>query len=174
MREHESFVRLEGVSESYSDATPAQKSGYSNAISWLPTDIEIAPDAESIAVKDYFNNVHPANQQGLHEALTGLLQKFIPMFENLLGDLRNYSVETVLGDVQSELDETNRPINPETNQPVDYWEDDDSMRAWEEFLATGPYIDPKPGKYEPEVRTFGTGYSLNGKTIQIIAKIAEM
>lgn len=178
MRECESYIRLEGVGESYSGHTPAQRSGHSTATSWLPTDIKVEVD-ESIVVKEYFNNVHPADQEGLHEGLTALLRKFIPMFDRLLADLRNYIIKTVLGDEQSELDETTRPVNPKTNEPVEYWEDDEdeieeTPRAWENWLATAPYIDPKPGKYQPEMRFLGTGYTLKGKTVQIIAKIAEM
>lgn len=176
MREFEGYTRLEGVGDTYSNASPAQRSGHSSFTSWLPTDVAVDQDGKGVKLEGYINNVHPVLQEGLHDALKDLLFRFVPMFERVLGDLRNYTTDTVLGDAQSELDESKRPLSTKTGKHIEYWEDDedDHNPSWDEWLSTAPYIDPKPGTYESGTRLLGTGYSLKGKKVQIIAKVAEM
>lgn len=178
MRECEGYNRLESVGESWGDVSGAQRSGYSTTTSWLPTDVRVSEDGSDVKLLSYINNVHPLHQKGLEHVLTATLSQFIPMFEKLLGDLRNYTIDTVLGDKQSELDRSDIPINPKTGEPIESWDEDEEgiegPTAWERWIQTAPYIDPKPGKYTAESRILGDGYSLKGKNIQVIVKVAEM
>lgn len=179
IREFDGYKRLDGISVPWPDGTPAQRSGHSNTTCWLPTDVEVDLNDKAVELKSYINNVHPIYQSGLHEALKTLLTRFIPMFEKLLGDLRNHTTGTLFEGDWSCLDEDKRPINPDTGKPIterdgDEDEDWDHNPAWVAWLETQPYIDPKPDEYECRTRMLGTGYSLKGKTVQIIVKVAEM
>ena len=97
----------------------------------------------------------------------------------------------VLGDAQSTLDESTRPIDPKTGEAVDSWcEEEDEIelteeedaagfdstqpKAWRQWMLTKPYIHPIPGPIPVRGIRLGEGYTLNGKKIQIITKIAEM
>ena len=76
------------------------------------------------------NNVNPGHQGALHNALTALLARFIPLFSKTLGDLRSHVHRTsVLGDEQSRMDRSGMPINPQTGEPYEEYCDDE---AWEQ------------------------------------------
>ena len=185
---------------------------HSEASAWLPTDFEVDSTGSRVMAQSYINNVNPEHQGALHNALSGLLAKFIPLFSKTLGDLRSHIHRTsVLGEAQSSTDKSGMPINPQTSEPFeeycgdDTWEqaEVDAMNAaaeaqrvtdgrtdgffWEydgwtpkeytcwmnDNIAT-LYTDPVPRLYVKPDRSLGTGYSLNGRHIQPITKIAEM
>jgi hypothetical protein len=164
-----------------------ERNGHSSMSSWLPTDFEVSESGKSLSLRGYINNIHPQQQTGLQHAIVTLLAKFLPLFERTLGDLRAYSTKSVIGDEQSRLDESTHPVNPKTGEPIEHWdemEDEDSDNsdthdqdlptAWDRWIDTKPYIDPVPQRYVPEERLMGDGYTLGGKTIQVIVKVAEM
>lgn len=131
--------------------------------------------------RGYINNVHPETQGGLHNALSGLLGRFMPLFSKALLDLAFFDrTQRVLGDQQSELDQSTRPVDPRTQKPVEQYDEEtyEENPLYEDWLDTSPYIDPLPGPYDARSslteRTLGTGYSLAGRTVQVIVKVAEM
>lgn len=163
---------LEGSDESL------QHAGLSKTTSWLPTDFTVSEDGKHLKALSYINNVHPLAHAKLQDVLVELLEAFLPMFERTAGDLTSYidGFPRLFGDEQSELDDSTRPVDPKTGEPIESWndEEDEDDERWETWLETLPYIDPKPKPYEPLASPLGSGFRLNGRTIQVIVKVAEM
>lgn len=164
----------------------------SKTTAWLPTDFSVSPDGKVTALSN-INNVDPEKQGGLHNALCGTLEAMIPMFSRCLADLRSGQQHVrILGEKQCEIDESTRPIDPFTEEPVrDYVEAEHEQedlseaedeagfgtwqpKLWRQWMLTKPFIDPVPEPYIAPKIGLGEGYSLNGKTIQVITKVAEM
>ncbi|KIY47901.1 hypothetical protein FISHEDRAFT_74239 [Fistulina hepatica ATCC 64428] len=56
----------------------------SRKLAWLPSDFAVSNKSAVSLASPYINNVHPSNK-GLISAIEGVLGKFIPMFERVLG-----------------------------------------------------------------------------------------
>lgn len=57
---------------------------------WLPTDVQIQQDGDgkfTTKFLDYINNLHPKEHSKLYSTLEGVLARFIPLWERVLGDL---------------------------------------------------------------------------------------
>ncbi|KAF9272153.1 hypothetical protein BGZ88_005133 [Linnemannia elongata] len=79
--------------ESPTDVAPVSKSCkvdstfYSITHQWLPTDFDINPDGK-VKAKSYINNLHPVEHKEMYPVLEGILEKFLQMFEEVLGEMR--------------------------------------------------------------------------------------
>jgi hypothetical protein len=67
--------------------TKIQKSEFmSEKFQWIPSDIEVTKEGK-VKFLSYINNLHPYEHSDLYGNLSSILEKFIPMFENVLTDL---------------------------------------------------------------------------------------
>ena len=150
---------------------------FSKKSSWIPTDFNVSEDGKSCKAIDYINNIHPEKQSTVHNALEELLACFIPLFNRTLSNARNLMKPRL--PQLSQLDQGLVPIDPDTEERIDYWETEEQEKAFEAWLeqAKHLYEDPKPilnSEKEALLSRLEKNYSLNGRTVQVICKIAEM
>jgi hypothetical protein len=58
----------------------------SEKFQWLPTDFDVSPEGK-VRAKSYINNLHPEKHKAMYPVLEEILEKFLPMFEEVLGEL---------------------------------------------------------------------------------------
>ncbi|KAG0068868.1 hypothetical protein BGZ89_003959 [Linnemannia elongata] len=74
------------------DVAPVPKSStvrsvfYSKTHQWLPTDFDITPEGK-IKARSYINNLHPVEHEEMYPVLEEILEKFLPMFEEVLAEI---------------------------------------------------------------------------------------
>ncbi|CAO3571433.1 unnamed protein product [Mortierella alpina] len=56
---------------------------------WLSTDVKVTPEGQ-VKIKSYVNNLHPIEHKDIYPALEGILERFLPMFEEVLGEMLQY------------------------------------------------------------------------------------
>ncbi len=61
---------------------------FSERFQWLPTDVEVGDDGQ-VAFLSYVNNVHPERHRELASVLPELFARMLPLWENVLTDLRH-------------------------------------------------------------------------------------
>ncbi|KAF8986366.1 hypothetical protein BGZ46_005551 [Entomortierella lignicola] len=65
-----------------------KKSYSSKRYQWLPTDFQVGDDGKFRA-RSYINNLHPIKHKDMYPVLEEIFDKFLPMFEEVLGDMRD-------------------------------------------------------------------------------------
>lgn len=133
----------------------------SDKFQWLPTEFYIKNGKTTI--NGYINNLHDDN---LVVPIAEIFDKMIPMFELCLGELVNppYSPRVIFENESSPWYKDNNKDNQDYDSEEDYEDDYDEFAKYE-------FVPPKiqsfrPPNYQP--------YSLEGKTLQVITKIAEI
>ncbi|KAG9126181.1 hypothetical protein FRC07_004559 [Ceratobasidium sp. 392] len=141
---------------------------------WLPTDFEISEDGKSAKSVSYINNLNPELHHDLHHTIEDLVAKFVPLFERVLTDSipENKAIPKRVPN-QYSYNETYAP-KPEWRDDRD---DDENEAVYEKWAAGRPYFGPdvSPKGYQIgslEYRKFK--YTLAGKTIQVVAKLANI
>ncbi|MFD6419944.1 DUF4246 family protein, partial [Streptomyces sp. NPDC060194] len=61
---------------------------FSERFQWLPTDIDVSAEG-SVSLRSYVNNVHPEKHRELLAVLPELMGRMLPLWENVLTDLRH-------------------------------------------------------------------------------------
>ncbi|KAF9339075.1 hypothetical protein BGX26_009489, partial [Mortierella sp. AD094] len=61
---------------------------YSEKYQWLPTDFEISEEGK-VKARSYINNLHPIQHKDMYPVLEEIFEKFHPMFEEVLADMRD-------------------------------------------------------------------------------------
>jgi hypothetical protein len=166
-------IELKFVADSGAHA----KTDYSHQFQWLPSEFKIAEDG-TVSIESYINNLHPQIHQKLYGVIAKIFEKFVPMFNQTLTDL-------VLHDLW-----TNRiKVDYDCWEEVDDYckrkgkvmiEDDEEKgiegnvdEIYHEYFTERQHIEPDIGAFVP--RYFGGDrYTLKGKTVQVITKIAHI
>ncbi|KAG8705992.1 hypothetical protein FRC09_002641 [Ceratobasidium sp. 395] len=141
---------------------------------WLPTDFEVSQDGKSAKSVSYINNLNPGVHLDLHHTLEDVVAKFVPLFEHVLTDSipENKAVPQRVPNEYS-YNETYAP-QPEWSDNLD---EEENEAAWQQWAKNRPYFGPEvnPRGYQLgslEHRRFN--YTLAGKTIQVIVKLANI
>lgn len=132
---------------------------------WLPTDFIVSNDSKSVESDGYINNLHPDEHSELHKTIEELIAAYIPLFERTLTD---------------SIPENN--VVPErTNNTYSYddggYPGKDYCRDYEEWYNNRPIILPQvvKGGYVPGIlEQRKIQYTLAGRTIQVIVKLANI
>ncbi|KAH7337290.1 hypothetical protein B0J17DRAFT_769438 [Rhizoctonia solani] len=141
---------------------------------WLPTDFKISEDGKSVKAVSYINNLHPLENAELYKMIEGIIAAYIPLFERVLTDsiLENNVIPERTHNGYSYDEDGYRPT-PELDDS-NYEEFDQLYEEWEEGRPIVlPYI--REGGYKLgslEERT--VRYTLDGRTIQVIVKLANI
>ncbi|KAG8724298.1 hypothetical protein FRC09_020359 [Ceratobasidium sp. 395] len=147
----------------------------SQKFQWLPTEFVVSDDSKLVKSVSYINNLHPDRHAELHAAIEGLIGVYIPLFERVLTD----SIPS------------NKAIPSRTNNSYSYQEDykpeprwgdyenrDDEYetvhRDWSENRPINLPDVPSEGYVSGSLEKRDTWYSLAGKTIQVIVKLANI
>jgi hypothetical protein len=127
----------------------------SKKFQWLPTDVSVSKEGK-VQFQSYINNLHPLKHKSLYKSLEIILEKFIPMFEKVLG----YDRQPIIGSNYHEpLHET---FNSKFLYPKRKREDDDPVFFTEEFE-----------EYPEELFSL-KGTKKYSRTIQVIVKLANI
>ncbi|KAF9561931.1 hypothetical protein EC968_005425 [Mortierella alpina] len=58
----------------------------SDKYQFLPTDVEVTPEGK-VKFKSYINNLPPIEHRDMYPVLEGIFERFLPMFEKVLGEM---------------------------------------------------------------------------------------
>ncbi|CAO3565366.1 unnamed protein product [Mortierella alpina] len=127
---------------------------------WLPTDFEVSQEGK-VKIKSYINNLHPVEHEGMYPVLGEIFEKFLPMFEEVLGDMRQLAT-----DKQFRL----------KAEPYEWYGESPSIETDEEYEQYYETRVPKPVEV-PEFtpRKESERYNLKtGFPLQVICKLADI
>ena len=135
---------------------------------WLPTDFEVINSGD-VKCLGYINNLHPTRYASLYPPITSILARFIPLFERVLSDTLSAEPELAIevdpyGWYPEDLEE------PDLEGP--YTPEHDIYDEWERLHKWPVVPDPEPFKPQPDDER--TTYSLKGRTLQVIVKLANI
>ncbi|KAG9100700.1 hypothetical protein FRC07_010390, partial [Ceratobasidium sp. 392] len=147
----------------------------SQKFQWLPTDFVVSDDGKLVKSVSYINNLHPNQHADLHTAVEGLIGAFIPLFERVLTDSipLNRAVPERTNNEYS-YDESYKPEPDYRDFPDDSEEYENLHKEW---FDNRPIRLPNvcsEGYVLGSLEMRGTSYSLAGKTVQVIVKLANI
>ncbi|KAF9644280.1 hypothetical protein BDM02DRAFT_3150579 [Thelephora ganbajun] len=151
----------------------------SKQFQWLPSDFTVSDRGKVSLFSPYINNIHPAYHADLYTVIPEVLERALPMFEQVLSDLRRpllpMRIETTkVGYYPPERFESALclwddwppwPEEEQSNSP------DFNETEW--YRAQGPRI-PEGRPYNGGLEMVQKTVSLNGQTIQCIVKLANI
>ncbi|KAH9923764.1 uncharacterized protein BXZ73DRAFT_103809 [Epithele typhae] len=137
---------------------------------WLPTDFTVSQHG-AVRPMSYINNIDPARYPALYPTLASILEKFVPLFEHVLTTTNSSQPPLPLAIA---VDPVNwYPERPDWAEPL-VGETQEELRARQEEwtrLHEWPII-PDPAPFSPPPAR--APYSLRGRTIQVIVKLANI
>ncbi|KAI0737516.1 hypothetical protein C8Q80DRAFT_1276274 [Daedaleopsis nitida] len=129
---------------------------------WLPTDFQLSDSGEVKALA-YINNLHPMRHAALYPCIESILARFMPLFERVL--TAALSVDPPLA------------INVDPHRWYDNireYEEEEDYEEWQRTYQWPTIPDPAPFEpYEPAPESRAE-YSLRGRKIQVIVKLANI
>ena len=125
------FCLVRGVSRPDDSAWPSlgpdeARYALSGKFQWLPTDVEVSENGDAVFLS-YVNNLHPVAHRELASILPALFGRMLPLFENVLTDLRNPRPARIKAGANSWY--VDEPVLAPAN------DDDDALRAWQAAWA---------------------------------------
>ncbi|PIL29309.1 hypothetical protein GSI_09360 [Ganoderma sinense ZZ0214-1] len=141
---------------------------------WLPTDFEVSAEG-GVRALSYINNLHPTHHRALYPAISSILARFIPLFENVLTDAINPEPQNAVRPNPHEWYNHVYSENPDVPRPYDEPDPEDSTFKDENGYWYGrwPYV-PEPVPFQPPSTEGRTTVSLRGRTLQVIVKLANI
>ncbi|KAI0324721.1 hypothetical protein GY45DRAFT_1288418 [Cubamyces sp. BRFM 1775] len=136
----------------------------SKAYQWLPTDFAITADGR-VTPKGYINNLHPVDYAVGYQTIPSILERFVPLFERTLSDQLSPPPPPIF------------PIEPQMWYSREYDSrpeelEHGEMEAWERLNHWPDIPDALP--FQPPSEEGRVSFSLKGRTIQVIVKMANI
>ncbi|MFE2263157.1 DUF4246 domain-containing protein [Streptomyces griseosporeus] len=152
------------------------KHEFSEKFQWLPTDVDVSDDGE-VTFRSYVNNVHPERHHELASVLPDLFARFLPLWENVLTDLRHPRPLRIEADPYGWYD--SEPEYPDRSSYSDDEAHAEAVSAWEEaqddwWENRRPVVPDAPEFTAPEVPGEGARVGLRGRRLQVIVKVASV
>ncbi|MFE3928382.1 DUF4246 domain-containing protein [Streptomyces sp. YIM B13508] len=152
---------------------------FSEKFQWLPTDVDVDDDGR-VSFRSYVNNVHPEQHRDLAAVLPELFARMLPLWENVLTDLRHPRPLRITVDPYRwyESDEYDVP-EPEEDDFADEESYEKAYEAWEEaeekwWDDRRPILPDAPAFTPPQVPEGSDRVSLRGRRLQVIVKLATI
>ncbi|KAG9083189.1 hypothetical protein FRC06_004665, partial [Ceratobasidium sp. 370] len=147
----------------------------SQKFQWLPTDFVVSDDGKTVKSVSYINNLNPDQHAGLHTTIGELIGAFLPLFERVLTDSipTNHAVPERTNNSYSYDDD----YKPQPNYKDYPNRDEEFDRVSEEWSEGRPIRLPdvsSKGYPLGSLEKRDTWYSLAGRTIQVIVKLANI
>lgn len=139
----------------------------SSRYQWIPTPIEVDDD-KKVRFLSYVNNLHPKRHAQLYHVLAEMLTATIPLFEYVLGFLKEDRHPKIDLSGFEMYDPECRPPKLEKDESHETYDG----RWWEEYLENRPMLPIPVEKYKPVQQV--QPVSLSGRKLQIITKIQEI
>ncbi|QRW06173.1 hypothetical protein RhiLY_05172 [Ceratobasidium sp. AG-Ba] len=147
----------------------------SQKFQWLPADFVVSKDGKSVKSVSYINNLHPDRHSDLHEAVEGLIGSFLPLFERVLTD------SIPANNAVPERTDNSYSYDEDYMPAPDYREyennEDEYDQLYEEWSEGRPIRLPEvdsEGYVSGSLEKRDIWYSLAGRTIQVIVKLANI
>ncbi|WP_084477695.1 DUF4246 domain-containing protein [Nocardia jejuensis] len=153
-------------------AHPSVRYAYSEKFQWLPTDVVVGDDGEAV-FRSYVNNVHPEAHRHLDSVLPVLFSRLLPLFENVLTDLRHPRPLRIEADSCSWYDEDpDKPVEPSEEEGTE------ARAAWHSAMDTWwdtrrPVVPDAP-EFSPPSLPDAARVDLRGRPLQVIVKLATI
>ncbi|GAA0318229.1 hypothetical protein GCM10010302_66610 [Streptomyces polychromogenes] len=152
------------------------KHEFSEKFQWLPTDVDVSEEGE-VAFRSYVNNVHPETHRELAAVLPDLFARMLPLWENVLTDLRHPRPPRIDVDPYGWYDsEPPYPVRSAFSDDGAYAEARDAWgeayEAWTENRR--PVVPDAPDFTPPEVPGADARVGLRGRRLQVIVKLATI
>jgi hypothetical protein len=168
------FCRVRGVSRPDDSPWPSlgpdePRYALSDKFQWLPTDVEVGENGDAVFLS-YVNNLHPVAHRELASVLPVLFGRMLPLFENVLTDLRNPRPVRIKAGVNSWY----------VDEPVlapDH--DDDALRAWSaawtDWMQNRRPVPPDAPVFTPPAQPGDSArVDLRERRLQVIVKLATI
>ncbi|MFD6039476.1 DUF4246 domain-containing protein [Streptomyces griseoincarnatus] len=152
---------------------------FSEKFQWLPTDVDVDADGRA-SFRSYVNNVHPDRHRDLAAVLPELFARMLPLWENVLTDLRHPRPLRISVDPYGWYESDDYEV-PEPEE--DDFDDEESYQkaydAWEEaeeawYDNRRPVLPDAPEFTPPQVPEGSDRVSLRGRKLQVIVKLATI
>ncbi|GHF51716.1 DUF4246 domain-containing protein [Streptomyces griseosporeus] len=152
------------------------KHEFSERFQWLPTDVDVSDDGE-VTFRSYVNNVHPEQHHELASVLPDLFARFLPLWENVLTDLRHPRPLRIEADPYGWYE--SEPEYPDRSSYSDDEAHAEAVRVWEEaqddwWENRRPVVPDAPEFTAPEVPGESARVGLRGRRLQVIVKLASI
>ncbi|MFI1722461.1 DUF4246 domain-containing protein [Streptomyces sp. NPDC020489] len=149
---------------------------FSEKFQWLPTDVDVSDDG-AVSFRSYVNNVHPETHGELVSVLPGLFARFLPLWENVLTDLRHPRPPRIEADPYGWYG--SGPEHPDRSSYADDQAYAEARRAWAEahdawWENRCPVVPDAPAFTPPETPEGASRVDLRGRSLQVIVKIAAI
>jgi hypothetical protein len=164
----------------------------SDSFCWLPSDFSVdSTDGLVKLVSPYINNLHPTKHKALYSVIETVLSSFVPLFERVLGQINGQEKDLYRdippgsGRIKTELTfgtwtGYNSKFAGETVPCI--WskgevspEDSMTEAEYHQVQRESPKVLPESfEEYTGELEKTVSPYSLRGKTIQCIIKLANI
>ncbi|MFI8215669.1 DUF4246 domain-containing protein [Streptomyces sp. NPDC085932] len=150
---------------------------FSEKFQWLPTDVDVHDDGE-VAFRSYVNNVHPDAHRDLAAVLPDVFARMLPLWENVLTDLRHPRPLRIVADPWGWYDDS-KPVYPQRSAFGDPTAYQEAYEAWQSAMDVWwenrlPVVPDAPGFTAPEPRDASARISLRGRRLQVIVKLATI
>ncbi|KAH7060159.1 hypothetical protein BKA57DRAFT_446468 [Linnemannia elongata] len=133
----------------------------SEKFQWLPTDFNVSAEGK-VKAKSYINNLHPEEHKDIYPVLEEILEKFLPMFEEVLGELAVFVEREKKLTV--DLDWYAPPSESDLN-------DSDAMEDYYNYRRPIPIAIPD---FSPRPDVPKYDLKKTGKPLQVIVKLANI
>ncbi|KAJ6544073.1 hypothetical protein B0H19DRAFT_1169523 [Mycena capillaripes] len=187
-RFHSNFTRV--LPPSY-DKTYAKKA-ISNSFCWLPSDFSVdATDGSVKLISSYVNNLHPKKHKPLYSLIESVISSFVPLFERVLSQINGQDKDLyrditpgfgriVVGKTFGTRAGYNSKycgmsVQCVWNKGKPKWKKGMTDEEYEIACEKHPKLLPEAyEEYTGELEKGVVPYSLRGKTIQCIVKLANI
>jgi hypothetical protein len=163
------FCLVRGVSRPDDSAWPSlgpdeARYALSDKFQWLPTDVEVSENGDAVFLS-YVNNLHPVAHRELASVLPVLFGRMLPLFENVLTDLRHP-----------------RPVRIEARagswyvgEPDLTSYDEGAWQAWQDWRENRSPVPPDAPAFTPPASLGDTArVDLRARRLQVIVKLATV
>ncbi|MFB6617565.1 DUF4246 domain-containing protein [Streptomyces sp. NPDC085524] len=149
---------------------------FSEKFQWLPTDVDVSEDGD-VAFRSYVNNVHPEHHRELAAVLPDLFARMLPLWENVLTDLRHPRPLRIEADPYGWYD--SEPEYPDKASYSDGAAYTEAVDAWQEahddwWENRRPVVPDAPDFTPPEVPGASARVGLRGRGLQVVVKLATI
>ncbi|MFI8191656.1 DUF4246 domain-containing protein [Streptomyces sp. NPDC085946] len=149
---------------------------FSERFQWLPTDVEVSAEGD-VTFRSYVNNVHPENHRELASVLPDVFACLLPLWENVLTDLRHPRPPRIEADPYGWYD--SEPEYPDKSSYGDDAAYAEACRAWEQahedwWEDRHPVVPDAPAFTAPELPDETDRVDLRGRRLQVIVKLATI
>ncbi len=135
---------------------------------WLPSEFFVDEKGE-VKIESYINNLHPEKHAELYNTIGAVFQKFIPLFESVLGNIQNLHLcpnrDHVVISNGTKLKQVTNDSDDESSSSSSY----DLTKDW--LKDHDIVLDFE--KYKSSYIQTLNEYSLKGKKLQVIVKAAN-